>query len=135
MNQFKELKKPVILIGALIFGLPIIKRLAAKQSLAIATRNESDRKKYDVKCIKGKLRYTINLLTVGNLIYDAFYNNDIFGFTENEDKAIEQIKLVPKTKISLLASVYESTYGKNLRKDFIRFLDENQYKQVQSLLN
>lgn len=135
MNQLKEIEKPLILIGGLLFGLPLLKRLSAKQNLAIATRTEAERKAYDVKCIKGNKRYTINLLTVAGLIYDAFYNADFFGFTEDEAKAIEQIKQVPKTKISLLATLYEANYGKNLRKDFIRFLDNSQYQQVQSLLN
>ena len=135
MNQLKELKQPLIFIGGLLFGLPLLKRIAQKQNFAIASRTEAERKAYDVKCIKGNKRYTINLLTVASIIYDAFYNADWFGFTENEIKAIEQIKLVPKTKISLLASLYEANYGKNLRKDFIRFLDTTQYQQVQSLLN
>jgi len=134
MNELKQLEKPALFIGALVFGLPIIKQLSNKQSLAIAQKTEAERSKYDVRCVKGNTRYTINLLTVASIIYDAFYNADIFGFTEDEAKAITELKRVPKTKISLLASLYQANYGKDLRKDFIRFLDANQYAQVQSLL-
>lgn len=135
MNQLKELKQPLIFISGLLFGLPLLKQLIQKQNLSIATKTEAERKTYDVKCIKGNKRYTINLLTIASIIYDAFYNADLFGFTEDENKAIEQIKQVPKTKISLLASLYQANYNKNLRKDFIRFLDNSQYQQVQNLLN
>jgi hypothetical protein len=135
----KQLEQPLLLIGALVFGLPLLKQLSSKQQLIIAQRTETERQQYNVNCIKGtppnQVRYTINLLTIASLIYDAFYNSDIFGFTEDEEKAIAELKKVPKTKIALLASLYQANTGKDLRKDFIRFLDSSQYAKVQTLLS
>ena len=53
MNELKQLEKPALLIGALVFGLPIIKQLSNKQSFAIAQKTEAERSKYDVRCVKG----------------------------------------------------------------------------------
>ena len=135
----KQLKEPLLLVGALVFGLPLLKQLSNKQQLIIAQRTESERQQYNVNCIKGtppnQIRYTINLVTIASLIYDAFYNSDIFGFTEDEAKAIAELKKVPKTKIALLASLYNANTGKDLRKDFIRFLNADQYAKVSSLLS
>jgi hypothetical protein len=135
----QQLKEPLILVGALVFGLPLLKQLSNKQQLIIAQRTESERQQYNVNCIKGtppnQTRYTINLVTIASLIYDAFYNSDIFGFTEDEAKAIAELKKVPKTKIALLASLYNANTGKDLRKDFIRFLDSDQYAKVSNLLS
>jgi hypothetical protein len=83
--------------------------------------------------VVGKKRETIDLSVIAALIYDAFYNNDWTGFTEDETKAIAAIKNVPKTLIPQLAAIYKTKYKKNLVDDFIRFLDNDQYKAVQAL--
>lgn len=84
------------------------------------------------KVVKRKVEQ-IDLGTIAALIYDGFYNNDWLGFTENEDKAIAAIKNVPKEYIGQLAGIYKTKYKKSLKDDFITFLDDDQYKAVQSL--
>lgn len=77
----------------------------------------------------------VNLSQTAMDIHDAFYNADIFGFTENEEQAIAALKRVPKEYISQLALLYNKKYDENLYEDFRRFLDNVQYAQVSNLLN
>lgn len=131
-KQFKN----VALTGiAFILGLPLLKKLSDTQREAMARAEEKKRDQYNVNCIKGNKRYTINLLTIRDKIYDAFYNADWAGITEDEDSAITNLLLVPKTRIGQLAVLYKSAFNKDLRNDFIKFLSNTEYKRVQALLN
>lgn len=78
----------------------------------------------------------VNLADVADGIYDAFYNADWFGFTEDEETAIKELKKVPKAFIKQLAEVYRELHNKNLYNDFRRFLDADTYnKEVSQLLS
>lgn len=130
-----ELKNLAITAGALVLGLPLLKRLSDRQREAMAAAEEKKRDQYNVICIKGNKRYTINLLTIRDKIYDAFYNADWAGLTEDEETAINTLLLVPKTRIPQLSILYKAAFNKDLRNEFIKFLSNTQYKRVQSLLN
>lgn len=135
-NQLKN----VALTGiAIVLGLPLLKKLSDSQRQAMAQAEESKRDQYNVNCVKGKApnvkRYTINLLTIRDKIYDAFYNADWAGLTEDEETAINTLLLVPKTRIPQLSVLYKTAFNKDLRNDFIKFLSNSDYKRVQALLN
>ena len=135
----KELKQIAFTGIAVVLGLPLLKRLSDSQREAMAAAEEKRRDQYNVNCIKGKApnikRYTINLLTIRDKIYDAFYNADWAGVTEDEETAINTLLMVPKTRIGQLSTLYKTAFNKDLRNDFIKFLSNTEYKRVQSLLN
>lgn len=67
-------------------------------------------------------------------IHDAFYNNDWFGWTEDELRAMQELaklndhrELVPE-----LSEIYRKQYGKILKADFISYLDDQQFTAVRS---
>lgn len=75
-----------------------------------------------------------NLSMIATEIYDAFWNNDVFGITECEQCAINALKQVPKEYINSLALVYYNMYGENLRENFKFYLTNEEYDQVKPLL-
>lgn len=76
----------------------------------------------------------INLNQTATEIYTAFFKNDIFGMTENDEAAFNSIKVVPKSCINSLAMVYNKMYNRNLREDLSFLLDAEYYDQVKHLL-
>jgi len=131
----KELKNIAITGVAIVLGLPLLKKLSDSQRLKMAEAEEKKRDSYNVNVLKGSKRYTINLLTIRDKIYDSFYNADWAGITEDEETAIGTLLLVPKTRIGQLSALYKSAFNKDLRNDFIKFLSNTEYKRVQALLN
>lgn len=79
-----DLKNIAITGAALVIGLPLLKRLSDRQRQVMAEADEKKRSAYDVNAIRGGKRYKINLLTIRDKIYDAFYNADWAGLTEDE---------------------------------------------------
>lgn len=131
----KQLKQVALTGIAVVLGLPLLKKLSDSQRLLMAQREEKNRDQYNVNCIKGTRRYTINLLTIRDKIYDAFYNADWAGITEDEETAIGTLLLVPKSRIGQLSILYKTAFNKDLRNDFVKFLSNTEYKRVQALLN
>jgi len=76
-----------------------------------------------------QVNVTINLGQVAQEIYDAFYNNDWFGSTEDEEAAIAAVKRVPPQQ------TYAQLFSKDLRSDFVKFLDSDEFQQVAYLFN
>lgn len=76
----------------------------------------------------------VNLSAIATNIHDAFYNNDWFGFSEDEGEAIKQIRRCPQEYIPQLAERYADLFNENMYNDFRRFLDTSDYRRVQSLL-
>lgn len=76
----------------------------------------------------------VNLSQISTEIYDAFWNNDYFGVTEDEEAAIAALKQVPKEYVNSLALVYNRMYDKNLREDFKFYLSNEQYQEVKAWL-
>lgn len=66
---------------------------------------------------------TIDLGAKALTIYDAFYDNDWFGFSEDETKAINALLSVPTNLVPKLSTIYFSLYGKNLKEDFVKYTD------------
>jgi hypothetical protein len=75
----------------------------------------------------------INLKNIASKIHDAFYNNDWFGATEDEEGAINALKTSPKAYIPKLMQEYATLYNKNLHDDFVKFLDATNYDRVNYL--
>ena len=77
----------------------------------------------------------LNLSLIAGNIYDSFYNNDFFDWTEDETRAINEIKKVPKPYISQLSQIYSDTYKKNLQNDFVQFCDQDELDKIDYLFN
>lgn len=77
---------------------------------------------------------TINYSDIATRIYNAFYKNDWFSFTEDEDAAVSALKMVPKDKIQKLANTYSIMYQEDLYSDFRNFVEDDYYK-IADLLN
>ena len=78
---------------------------------------------------------TVNLSSVAGEIYDSFYSNDWFNWTEDEERAINAIKTVPKTFIPQLEQTYFQLYSKDLRADLLNFLSSSEWSQISYLFN
>lgn len=81
----------------------------------------------------GSAPVTVNLGAVANEIYDSFYRNDFFGFSEDEDRAISALQSIPKDLTPMLANEY-AKHGKNLYEDFTKFLSSSDYAKVKEWL-
>jgi len=82
-----------------------------------------------------QVQSNINLKNIASKIYEAFYNADWFGVTEDEETAIKAIKQVPKALINKLMQEYAKLYNKNLQNDFVKFLSPTDYDRVEYLFN
>ena len=78
---------------------------------------------------------TINLASVAGEVHDSFYNNDWFGWTEDETRAVNAIKPVPKQFIPALEQTYLQLYNKDLRADLIAYLDSDEWQKISYLFN
>jgi len=78
---------------------------------------------------------TVDLGTKAAAIDNAFYNNDWFGASEDENAAITNILGVPKSLIPDLSNVYFKLNGKNLKQDFQKFLSDTDYLKVSDLFS
>jgi len=78
---------------------------------------------------------SINLATISGVIFDSFYNNDPFGWTEDETRVVNEIKTVPKIYIPQLEQTYLQLYQKDLRADLLAFLDSDEWGQISYLFS
>ena len=78
---------------------------------------------------------TINLATKAGEIYDSFYNNDFFNWTEDETRAVNTVQTVPLQLIPQLELQYSQLYSKDLRADLIAYLDSDEYAKISYLFN
>jgi hypothetical protein len=126
--------------GAILFfvGRKVYKDISTKIKLKkIAKEQEESIVKVTIINQENGTGVTTNLnlsLIAGN-IYDAFYNNDFFNWTEDETRAVTEIKKVPKQYISQLAQIYSDTYQKNLQNDFTEFCDSDELDKIDYLFN
>lgn len=75
----------------------------------------------------------INISALANQIYDALYNNDWFGSTEDEAAALAAVKQVPKGLIQALKEQYAKDYSKDLQADLIKYLSADEFQQISNL--
>jgi hypothetical protein len=75
----------------------------------------------------------INISALANQIYDALYNNDWFGSTEDEAAALAAVKQVPKGLIQALKEQYAKDYSKDLQADLIKYLSADDFQQISNL--
>jgi len=128
-NLFKIAAKAVAAYGVYkYFVAPFLKNYEKT-----ANKDELERKAkeytYKIKTKSGKV-YTINLETFATVINDAFRGNPLM---EDEERAIDILGQVPSQNPNLvlvLANVYKSNFGKDLKADFVKFLSPAQWKRV-----
>jgi len=72
----------------------------------------------------------INISALANQIYDALFNNDWFGGTEDEAAALSAVKQVPKGLIQALKEQYAKDYSKDLQADLIKYLSVDEFQQI-----
>jgi hypothetical protein len=76
----------------------------------------------------------IDLKTTAADIHDSFYNNDWFGVTEDEERAIAALQSVPIEHMKRLAQIYNNIYGEILKQDFVAFLSSEELNRVKPQL-
>lgn len=72
---------------------------------------------------------TINLAAVAYNIWTAFYNNDWFGVSEDEETAAKEVLKVPQEYIPDLAVLYMKKFNQNLFADFRKYLSTSYYSE------
>ncbi len=145
MNEFKRLykKTPDVLKLVIFAGLGF---LAYKQGAKIYKNfqikkkiREQEASILDVNVIDtttgGNTQIQVNISAIANQIYDALYNNDWFGGSEDEEAAIAAVKQVPKGLIKALKEQYAKDYSKDLQADLIKYLSANEFQQIAYLFN
>ena len=118
----------LVLIAIIITYKKIDNRIQAKKA----------ENAFNQSAIQGNIggqMYSINTASIAQQIYDAFYGNDWFGASEDEEAAIVAISNVPKQFIPLVTETYYNLYKKNLNGDFVKFLDKKDYDRVKPLFN
>jgi len=75
----------------------------------------------------------INLASVAGEVNDALYNNDWFGATEDETRAVNAVKSVPAAYIPQLEATYLQLYNKDLRADLLKYLGSNEWNSISYL--
>ena len=78
---------------------------------------------------------SIDLGTKASAIYNAFYSNDWFGFSEDEETAMAELSNVPKSLIPKLSEIYNKLYKKNLKNDFQRLTSAEQWSSISYLFS
>lgn len=122
----------VIIIVVLIIVFIVAKQLY-KQYLE-RKKNEIINDSQKTVTLPSGQTQSINLGAVALGIYDAFYNNDVFGASEDEQKAIALLSGVPKELIPDLSTIYFKLYGHNLREDYSKYLDSDEYAKISYLI-
>jgi len=77
----------------------------------------------------------LDLSTIASEIYDSFHNNDPFGWTEDETRAVNSIGAVPRAYMPQLSDIYFKLYAKSLKEDFINALDSDEWAKVKYLFS
>jgi len=113
---------------------------------SFADKQETNRKRkllegqetivYDVDVWGGEVKtQTVDLGAIAVEIYDSFYQNDWFGWTENEQAAINALQKVPKANIPKLEDIYYKAFKEILRVDFVKFLTNTDFQRIKNKFN
>ena len=119
------LKRPIIIKGSLILGGVLLSYFIFKK-IEKAIKLNREQKLIDTKADG------LDLGGIAANIYDAFYNNDWFGATEDEIRAMQELaKLgVNKTLVPQLSDIYRKQYNHILKADFISYLTQDEYNAI-----
>jgi len=66
-------------------------------------------------------------------LYDAIYNNDPLGWTEDETRIVNTLKNLSPQHVAAVAAAYLGLYDKVLQEDVIAALDAAEWNQVKHL--
>jgi len=83
--------------------------------------------KAEIKAINTEGASGTDLGGAAATIYDSFYNNDWLGITEDETRALDTFMLIPKAEVKDLEKVYFKLYQKNMKADFVEYLEPWQW--------
>lgn len=128
----------IIVFGIIAwFAYPFIKG-KLNQRKAMVDTNEFEEAQHEVPAANpsnptAEGNVTINTKATANEIYDAFYNADPFGITEDEGRAIQAILKVPANlipEVSMYYSRITPSHGRSMIADFQRFLNPFQLQFV-----
>lgn len=131
--------KAAVGIGTVIVGGSIarkqIKKAQERKRLRDMKKVFEDGKKNTIAVDQqGNItQVTINTATAAATIYDAIYNNDPMGWTEDETRIVNTLQKIPKGFIKDVEADYNKLYKKNLREDVIKALDTDEWEKVQHL--
>ena len=75
----------------------------------------------------------INVSSAAAEIYDALYNNDWFGASEDEARAAAAVKTIPQPYNKNLQDEYSTLYSKDLKADLIKYLSADQWNSISYL--
>lgn len=117
----------ILIIATYVIAKKVKKRLASRKA----------EKEFEASAISGVIggtQYSINPASVATEIHDAFYDNDWFGASEDEEKAIIAINNVPKNFVPLVSQAYYSMFKLNLNAEMQKYLDV-EYDKVRSQFN
>jgi len=123
---------------AFFVGRKIIKDITTKVKLKKVLKDQEDSVVKVTIIDQGSgtgVTTNLNLSLIAGNIYDSFNNNDFFNWTEDETRAITELKKVPKPYIPQLSQIYSDTYQKNLQNDFIEFCDSDEMEKIDYLFN
>jgi len=73
---------------------------------------------------------TYDIGAIAAEIYDSFYNNDFFGITEDEQRAIDALLPVPNEYVPKVSDTYFKLYNKILKADFVKYLSSDQWNII-----
>lgn len=76
----------------------------------------------------------VSYVAIAEEVYAAFYESDLFGWTEDEERAIEAIKPLSKDQVKKVAEKYRRMYEKDLYKDYLKYLDKKDYERLREIL-
>lgn len=149
-KKLPDIVKYLFYIIGLILAYILIKPIVSfVQNICRRFKAAADQRKYNqnretVREPDGSER-TVNTMVNAQNIFDAFFDNDWIGGSEDETKAIAALLATPKHLISQLARNYHDIKQQNLgftqgryktttlQADVRKFLDDTQYKQVEHL--
>jgi hypothetical protein len=120
------------ILGVVVIGGALIIRKGVKK--LIDSQNE---KKQDEAVLKDPNPPTeaqrAKAIEQANIIYKALFENDFFGFSEDEAKVLETAKQITHWKT--VSSAYAKKFKRNLLNDVRKYLDDAEFSKFMQYAN
>ena len=75
----------------------------------------------------------VNVSSAAAEIYDALFNNDWFGATEDEARATAAVKTIPAPYNKNLQDEYSTLYTRDLKADLVKYISTDQWNSISYL--